>query len=81
MVATMDYSLKMMRKANCLEASSVRAVACDFCPAVHVDLLNREGECFATASIPREHFEPFIEQFRAAVAELQKRHSAPAKRQ
>ncbi len=71
----------MMRKPDCLEAASIRAVACDFCPAVHVDFLDRNGECFATASVPAEHFEPFIAQFRAAMAELNERHSAPARRQ
>ncbi len=72
---------KAMRKTDCLEAASIRAVACDFCTAVHVDLLDRDGECFATASVRREHFEPFIAQFREAVAGIDKRHSAPAKRQ
>lgn len=67
---------RMMRKTDCMEAASIRAVACDFCPAVHVDLLDRGGECFATASVPREHFEPFIAQFREAVAALENRHSA-----
>lgn len=70
-----------MRKPDCLEAASIRAVACDFCPAVHVDLLDENGECFATASVPREHFDPFIAQFREAVVSLEKRHSAPPRKQ
>lgn len=73
--------MRMMRKDDCVQAVSIRAVACDFCPAVHVDLLDGNGECFATASVPREHFEPFIAQFRAAIADLDKRHSAPARKQ
>lgn len=70
-----------MRRPDCIEARSIRAVACDFCPAVHVDLLDAAGECFATGSVPREHFEPFLAQFREAMAELEKRHNAPASKQ
>jgi hypothetical protein len=65
--------MKTMRRSDCLEAKSIRVVACDFCPAVHIDFLDGHGECFATASVPREHFDPFIAQFRDAVTELDRR--------
>ncbi len=64
-----------------LEAKAINAHACAFCPAVHVNFLDALGQVFATASVPIENAEPFIAQFRAAMAELAARHSAPATRQ
>jgi hypothetical protein len=63
------------------QAVSINAQACEFCPAVHVNLIDAEGDVFASGSVPIDTVEPFIDQIRAAVAELAKRHSAPVMRQ
>lgn len=63
------------------ESSDISCGACDFCPAVHVNLHGVDGEVFATASVPLENCEPFIAKFRSAMAKLSERHSAPARQQ
>lgn len=52
------------------EAASISCGTCDFCPAVHVNLINENGEVFATASVPIENCEPFITNFRRCMSEL-----------
>lgn len=63
------------------EAAKISCGACDFCPAIHVDLKDAAGETFATASVPLHNAEAFIGLFRAAMTELATRHSAPARKQ
>lgn len=63
------------------QAVTINATACEFCPAVHVNLMDVAGDLFASANVPIENIEPFIKQVRDAAAELATRHSAPAGRQ
>ena len=41
------------------EAVSVNVGSCDFCSAVHINLLDADGECFATAALPVHHVDEF----------------------
>lgn len=72
---------KHLAEAKIEEAVSITIGACDFCPAVHVNLRDQDGDIFATASVPVVIGEDFIARFRAAMAELATRHSAPVRRQ
>jgi hypothetical protein len=63
------------------QAENINAQACDFCPAVHINLMDGNGEVFASGSIPVQECEAFIAMIRCAVLELGKRHSAPTGRQ
>lgn len=63
------------------EAKGISCHACDFCPAVHVNLLDHTGEIFATASVAAGDGEAFIAMFRAAMAQVATRCAAPARRQ
>lgn len=66
---------------NILEAASIDCAACDFCPAVHINLIDGAGDVFATASVPIHIAEDFIARFRACMREIATRHAAPARRQ
>src|SRR5947209_5074106 len=41
-----------LANAKIEEAASVNVGACNFCPSVHINLFDRDGDCFATASVP-----------------------------
>lgn len=64
-----------------IEAASVNLGPCDFCPAIHINLLDAEGTVFATASLPVELAEEFITRMRSCAQELTLRHAAPQRRQ
>lgn len=51
-------------KRRPFEAASISCSTCDFCPAVHVNFHRQNGDIFATASVPVEVIEEFIEQIR-----------------
>lgn len=71
-----------MSADDILEAAQINCHACDFCAAVHVDLKDASGETFATGSVPRHNWEPFIARFRECMAEIDARqHAAPARPQ
>jgi hypothetical protein len=63
------------------EAASISMGACDFCPSVHVNLLDSAGQVFASASVLTGDGEAFIAMFRAAMAQVATRCAAPAMRQ
>lgn len=69
------------RESDIQEADTISVGSCDFCPAVHVNLRDRNGDIFATASVPIFNCEAFIANFRECMRELGERHSAPARRQ
>jgi hypothetical protein len=71
-----------MSDEKIIEATSISLGVCDFCRTVHVNLLDATGEILASAGVPVEIAEAFIEGFRAQVAIIQARpHPAPARRQ
>jgi hypothetical protein len=64
------------------EAAKINCHACEFCNAVHVDLIDADGLVYATASVPLEIEQDFIARFCECVREVQARpHPAPARRQ
>lgn len=88
LIAGMDNFLKANQRPlaerlrpEIREAASVSCGACDFCPAVHVNLIDHAGDKFATASVPAHVGEEFIRRFRAALVELGRRSAAPVPRQ
>jgi hypothetical protein len=69
-------------KSDILEAKSINAGACDFCDAVHINLLDAGGDVFATASLPASSGEHFIGRIRECMAEIARRGCpSPARRQ
>lgn len=63
-------------------AATINCTACQSCDGVHVNLMDSDGELIATAVVPAHHWLPFMEQFRVAIAEIQRRtHTAPPGRQ
>jgi hypothetical protein len=72
----------MVESIDILEAATINCHACDFCDVVHVDFYDVDGTNFATASVPRHNWEPFIARFRHCMAEIDKRpRAAPARKQ
>lgn len=69
------------RKRLPREAASISCGSCDFCAAVHVNLLNENGDVFATASVPAYVADEFIARFRMCMTEIANRVSAPLRRQ
>lgn len=68
-------------KCKILEAASITVGACESCPAVHVNLIDIDGNVFATANVPAETCAEFIVRFRACATEIAQRHSAPSRQQ
>lgn len=75
------YQSAIRVKAHVREAKSINCGECDFCPAVHVNLIDAEGDIFATASVPCEIGEQFIAHFRSCMTGLARRSSAPTRKQ
>ena len=72
---------KLIGESKIEQAANISAGACDLCPAIHINFLDADGDCFATASVPIANAEPFIKQVRDAMGIIGKRHSAPSRRQ
>jgi hypothetical protein len=69
------------RRENIMEAARINCHACDFCSAVHIDLIDSDGDIFATAHVPLAIEQDFIARFCECVREVQSRpHAAPARR-
>lgn len=64
-----------------LAADSITCHLCDFCPAVHINFLDPDGEVFATASVAASDGKKFISMFRACLRESGTRVAAPIGRQ
>lgn len=62
------------------EAAAIQCVVCDFCSAVHVALIDRDGVAFASASINASDGEAFIAMFRVAMEYVATRCSASTMR-
>lgn len=67
--------------ANPVEAKSIRCYSCAHCPAVHIDLLDENGFCFATAVVPTSVGHAFVAQFHEAMETIAMTHPAPEGRQ
>lgn len=72
---------KKPKKREIIEAESLNIGPCDFCPAIHINFLDRVGNLLATGSLPIESVDAFIERIRKVKGELALRHSAPAREQ
>ena len=55
------------------EAVQINVGACSFCDGVHINLIDADGEIFATAVVPCDVGEAFIADFRAAMREIAQR--------
>lgn len=64
-----------------LGADSISCHLCDFCPGVHINFHDPEGDVFATAVVPVETGKVFMRQFRACMRESGTRVAAPRGRQ
>lgn len=62
-------------------AAKVTCGSCDFCPSVHINLIDGDGELFATAALPVASLDAFIKQLRDCAGEIMTRSRAPARRQ
>ena len=71
--------VRAVERSDVQEAASINCGACDFCAAVHVNLIDESGEIFATASVPAAIGEEFIARFRTAMSEVAKRSPAPGR--
>jgi hypothetical protein len=70
----------MSARSDDIREAAINCHACDFCAAVHIDLFDENGVKFATASLPAQNWQPFIERFRNCMMEIRKRpHPAPAR--
>lgn len=72
---------KLIGESKVEQAAAIDTGACDFCPAIHVNLYDAQGECFATGSVPIANAEAFIKRFGEAMGLIAKRHRAPGMRQ
>jgi threonine dehydrogenase-like Zn-dependent dehydrogenase len=71
----------MTAKDQARQAANIDCGTCDFCAAVHVNLMDENHSIFATASVPAAVGEEFISRFRECLSELGSRCSAPAVKQ
>lgn len=70
------------RPDSILAAAKVDFGTCDFCTAVHINFYDVNGAVFASACLPVELEQPFIDRFKAAASLIRGRaHAAPARRQ
>ena len=76
-----ELARKLIAESKIEEAVTVAVGVCDFCPAVHVNFRDGNGDCFATASVPVANCAGFIRKFQEALAEIHRRHSTPTRKQ
>lgn len=74
---------EIVRKSDgeVLQAASISFGACDFCPAVHFNLIAENGIIFAMASLPSGDVEEAIKRIRKVVTVLASRPSTTSVRQ
>ncbi len=75
------YIAQFVLGREILQAASITLGRCDFCPGVHINLLDAAGTVFATAVIGVDIKQRLLEDLNKEFAELARIASAPARRQ